>query len=165
MNKITKENVYRLSEDALYIKLDQADLANNQAVQALINDELDRRLIIKARLFERTQREEQHRTEEFLRCQAQIKAVLNGSDLGRMKLLQLTVGVQFQEDYELDDISFVVTSAVAYDHQENMWTFESLEEAERKLTQLIYDRIYHYYYRYATPEKVTELTAILTEAA
>lgn len=74
-------------------------------------------------------------------------------------------GEEFIQDYEITD-AFVVISHCKNPHNKNLnnvWECGSFDEAQKKLLQLLYYRVYDRYFREPSEESIVRLEAAIAE--
>lgn len=157
--KVTKANISKIYEDTLYNKLDELDEQNLEKSEEyrFIEAEIDRRVAIYIKNKETEDRAKQQTKEkqdallaEFVELQkTNTKNVV-------MKAMVAEFGDDFRDDYILD-ANYTINSlckAAEYFDVTNTWEHESLEDANAKLNQLIYWRIYDNYFRNGPTQNV-----------
>jgi hypothetical protein len=163
--KVTKENVTKLSEDALYAVLDS--LPETHPIYHLVDSEIDRRLYIEKENLKLRQQRQMEQMAQFHKLQSEISEIFEGFKGKKTLLLIEKLGQDFIDDYTICEQTFVVTSLVAhksYDQNAtSQWKFDTIEKARAKKATLIYYRIYDRFMRQPTKENLELLKSLLGE--
>jgi hypothetical protein len=162
MIKITKDNVTRLSEDSLYIALDE--LHESDGLYVLIEAELDRRIEMQERLLARRHEAQLESLKLTQAIQAELQVIFEGfKGTQYLSMLIENFGQEFIEDYTIDEETLTVFSKVTHGVFTNptSWECDTIEKARRKMSRLIYYRIYNKFMRDATPDNLELLKTVL----
>lgn len=164
MVKVTIQNITKLSEDALYLQLE--DLKSDDDMAILIEAELDRRAAALELTLVKKQQEQIRNLQVYHQIQSEMKDLFDGYRGKKTMLLVERLGGEFFDDYIIDEVSFTVRSLVAHNSGFDVpstWECEDLKQANSKKAKLIYYRVYDKFMRFATAENLTLLHKVLGE--
>lgn len=161
MLKVTKDNVTKLSEDALYLALN--DLKETDDLFVLIDSELDRRAELYNTQLKKKQEDQLNSLKLSQAIQAEIQAMFLGFKGQKTLMLIEHFGQEFIDDYTIDEITFTVYSKVSHELFNNptSWEFDTIEKARCKMAKLIYNRVYDKFMREPTPQNLELLKRVL----
>ncbi len=152
MVKITTENITKISEDLLCYHQDMLfDQGNFDSIEyRMIDAELDRRsdIFIDAKI---KKKEAELKVDKILQDTISELRILvsSHSDKVVMKAMVEEFGDAFKDDYKIGD-DFTVYSSCKNTRNstlKNQWPCQSHGAASKKIFALIYDRVYHHYFR------------------
>lgn len=161
MIKVTMSNVTKMSEDALYIAL--GSLRESDAMYAVIDSELDRRLIMEQRSLKLRQELQLQKLRTTQDVQTEMAKIFSGFKGVKTLLLIERVGADLMDDYVVDEVTFTIYSKCekAFPDNSSSWECETLEQANRKVARLLYYRIYNKFMREATVDSLAFLRKAL----
>lgn len=162
MLKVSVDNITKLSEDALYLALDQ--FKESDPMYSLIDAELDRRAELRDRALAKKHRDQLESLKLTQAIQSEISSIFAGYKGKKTLFLIENLGQEFIDNYTICEITFTVTSLVAqnsYSEVPSSWEFDTIEKARAKKAKLIYDRIYDKFMRDATLDNLELLKRLL----
>jgi hypothetical protein len=167
--KITENNVTKVAEEILEQSLDYLyhhDTRSN--LIPLIEAELDRRdrILEDQKQKQKVYKSELNRLIELHEISHQIDYLLKKHRKGKMDLLISRLGMDYADDYVIDEVSNTVHSLVSHMSSfdvPSQWEHENYEQAVLKVRVLIYYRIYNRYMRDATKENLDYIKRMIGE--
>lgn len=96
---------------------------------------------------ERADKEAAEKKAKMEQFRIEIKQKLEGSSIRKMDAVYQAFGDQYINDYVVDEQQFIIKSLVARENQNDMWHLDDIDSLNRKLKNLIYDRVYDNYIR------------------
>lgn len=161
MLKVTKDNVTKLSEDALYIELGR--ISEKDLMYSLIEAELDRRCEVQSQMLAKRHLSQLESLKVTQAIQAEIAQIFEGFKGAKTIRLIENLGQDMIDDYTVCEVTFTVTSKLtqAFEHNLTSWECDSIEMANRKRAVLIYHRLYNKFMRDATKENLDFLKRVL----
>lgn len=161
MLKVTIDNVTRMSEDGLYLALD--NLKQEDPIAHLIEAELDRRILLKEAALKKKHNEQLQSMMVTQALREEIQTFFFGFKGEKTLILIENFGQEFMEDYTIDEETFTVYSKVSHEvfNNPSSWEFDTLEQARKKMAKLVYYRIYDKFMRDATTENLELLKRVL----
>lgn len=149
MVKITLHNIKMVDEDLLCEELDRLfDLElTATAIYKAIEKELEDRAERFTKLEELRKQREKERIERVAALRLDIENALSRmTDERKRDVLIRHFGHHFADDYEVT-YDFIVISKVAKQHHQGEYHCDNQDEADEKLSVLLYYRIYDSFFR------------------
>lgn len=161
MLKVSVTNVTKLSEDSLFLALDQ--MTPKDGMYTVVEAELERRAQIHQDMLVKKQKSQIESLQLSQQIQTEISALFAGVKAHKTVLLIEHFGQEFLDDYTLDEETFTIYSKVSHEIFSNpsSWELDSIEKARSKMAKLIYNRIYNKFMRDATIENLELLQRVL----
>lgn len=161
MVNITINNVTRMSEDALYIKLES--LTPSDPLYTVIDAELERRASIAEENLRKRHKMQLESLKLTQAIQEELQIIFNGFRGKKTMILIENFGQEFIEDYYIDEQTCTVYSKVSHEifNNPSSWEFDTIEKARCKMAKLIYYRIYDKFMRNATVDNLELLNRVL----
>lgn len=161
MIKVTIANVTKLSEDALYMALNE--LKETDDMFQIIDSELNRRVDLHASMLQKRQEAQLESLKVTQAIQAEIAAIFEGFKGKKTLILIENLGQEMVEDYTICEETFTVLSKLeqGFEHNPTSWECGSIEQARGKVARLIYNRLYNKFMRDATDENLELLKRVL----
>ena len=159
MLKPDVSNILKFSEDSLYKALDY--FQDDHCIVMLVEARLDQ-------LANDKTKQQEFKVAEAAKRQltiAQIKelrAIISGK---QMVTFVNKLRDEYEGDYEICQSTFTVYSNVARPDQNSSWECRSLEAAEFRVVELIYDRIYFKYMYKAAQYELERFYSMMLECA
>lgn len=147
MVKVTKDNVLSLSEDTLFLVMNE--LPDTDPVYILIDSELDRRIHQREEKLKQAHLRELESLKVTQAIREELQSIFAGVKGKKTLILIENLGQEFIEDYVIDDSTFTVFSKVKHSvfNNPSSWECDSIEQARSKMARLIYYRIYEKFMR------------------
>lgn len=147
MVKVTNENVTKLSEDTLFLVMNE--LSEKDPTYILIDAELDRRIHLREEKLKAAHNREMESLRATQLVREQIQSIFAGIKGKKTLVLIQNLGQDFVDDYVIDETTFTVFSKVRHPifDRPSSWECETMDQARTKVARLIYYRIYERFMR------------------
>jgi len=157
------ENLAKISEDKLIQLME--DNENNEELVSIIDRELDNRAAIlstQQEAIKTAKIEKELLRQQLLKEYEHIKQT-NGEKV-TMKAMVIEFGDIFVDNYHIDNAHNVHSNCSSINNGDSCWSCGDLDEAQKKVNQLIYYRVYDVFFRNGpTNETLDRLTIKLME--
>ena len=161
MFKVTRENVTKMSEDGLYLALDH--LVESDEMFPIIEAELDRRIYLKEQSSRRVDEAKLDEARLLQQMTSQIHEVFQGFKGKKTLFLIENLGQEYIDDYVVDRENLTIHTKIS---DFGPWKLESEKQLSSHHAKLVYDRIYHRYFRdEPTMDNLQMLKQLLSKAA